>query len=291
MWQAKQVTGGPPIQSLRFYLEAPVISQVTVILWAVNSAVGAVLLVLLAVRKNYREFPAFSGYVMLNLALGVLAFFIYHRWGFSSRLSWQLAWGMQGAVICARALAVAEVCRGMLGRYRGIWALAWRVLLGCAVLVLVYSGLAAGHDPRFALVAADRALELAIATVVVGAFLFARYYDVQVRAVEYSLALGFCFYSSFNVLNATILEHYLRRYEALWNPLGMFVFLVALLVWTWALRRRQTAIPKQDLLSRGVYESTMPEISLHLRMLDDRLSQLLNLGPTGDLGPRSDHQA
>ena len=254
------------------------ISQLTLILWVVNSGVGAVLLVLLAVRKNYRVFPAFSAYVMLNFGLGVLAILIYHRWGFSSRLSWRIAWGMQGAVICARALAVAEVCRRVLGRYRGIWALAWRILLGCAVLVLVYSSMAAGHDSQLALVAADRALELAIATVVVGAFLFARYYDVQVRAVECSLALGFCFYSSFNVLNNTILEHYLRRYVALWNPLEMFVFLVALLVWTWALRRPQTATPKQDLLSRGVYESVMPEINLRLRMLDHRLSHFFKSG-------------
>ena len=83
--------------------------------------------------------------------------------------------------------------------------------------------------------AADRALELAIATVVVGAFLFARYYDVQVGAVEFSLALGFYFYSSFKVLNNAILEHYLHRYVAVWNALGMLVFLAALLVWTWAL--------------------------------------------------------
>jgi len=255
-----------------------VISQATLILWAVNSGVGAVLLVLLVVRKNYRVFPAFSAYLMLNLGVGALALLIYHRWGFSSWFSWRIAWGMQGAVVCARALAVAEVCRRVLGRYRGIWALAWRILLGCAVLVLVYSSLAAGHDSRLALVAADRALELAIATVVVGALLFARYYDVQVRAVEFSLALGFCFYSSFNVLNNTILEHYLRRYEALWNPLGMFVFLVALLVWIWALRRPQTAIPEQDLLSRGVYESVMPEINLRLRMLDDRLSHFFKSG-------------
>ena len=144
--------------------------------------------------------------------------------------------------------------------------------------MLVYSSVAASHDSRLALVAADRALELAIATVIVGAFLFARYYGVQIGAAESLLALGFYFYSSFNVLNNTFLEHYLHRYEALWNPLGMFVYLVALLVWTWALRRQQTAIPKQGLLSGGIYESVMPEISLRLRMLDDRLSHLFRSG-------------
>jgi hypothetical protein len=244
----------------------------------VNSGVGAVLLVLLAVRKNHCVFPAFSAYVLLNLSLGVLLFFVYHLWGFYSGLSWRIAWGMQGVVICARALAVAEVCRRVLGRYPGIWALAWRILLACAALVLVYSSLAASHDSRLAIVAADRALELAIATVVVGVFLFARYYDVQFRAVEFSLALGFYFYSSFKVLNNTILEHYLYRYVALWNTLGMLVFLAALLVWTWALRKRQTVISERGLLSRGVYESVMPEISLRLRKLDDRLSHFFKSG-------------
>lgn len=255
------------------------ISGVTLILWAINSGVGAVLLVLLAVRKNYRVFPAFSTYTLLNLGLGILALLAYHRWGFSSKLSWRIGWAMQGAVICARALAVAEVCRHVLGRYRGIWALAWRVLLLCAVLVLFYS-LAAGHVSGLAVLAADRALELAIATVVAGTFLFARYYDVQVRPAEHALALGFFLFSCFNVLNNTILEHYLLRYVAFWNPLGMFVFLLALLVWTWALRKRQATVPEQVLFSLGVYKSMTPEVNLRLRSLNDSLSEFFK--PVGN---------
>jgi hypothetical protein len=260
------------------YREAQVISGVTLILWAINFGVGAVLLVLLAVRKSYRLFPAFSTYTVLNLALGILALLVYHRWGFSSKLSWQIAWAMQGAVICARALAVAEVCRHVLGRYRGIWALAWRILLLCAVLVL-FCSLAAGHVSGLAILAGDRALELAIASVVVGILLFARYYCVQVRPVERALALGFCLFSCFNVLNNAILEHYLRRYVAFWNPLGMFVFLVASLIWIWALRKRQAGVPKQVLLPLGVYNTMMPEVNLQLRSLNDQLSEFFK--PSG----------
>jgi hypothetical protein len=226
------------------YREAQVISGVTLILWAINFGVGAVLLVLLAVRKSYRLFPAFSTYTVLNLALGILALLVYHRWGFSSKLSWQIAWAMQGAVICARALAVAEVCRHVLGRYRGIWALAWRILLLCAVLVL-FCSLAAGHVSGLAILAGDRALELAIAS----------------------------------VLNNAILEHYLRRYVAFWNPLGMFVFLVASLIWIWALRKRQAGVPKQVLLPLGVYNTMMPEVNLQLRSLNDQLSEFFK--PSG----------
>jgi hypothetical protein len=269
--------GSGPI-SHGWYREAQVISGVTLILWAINFGVGAVLLVLLAVRKSYRLFPAFSTYTVLNLALGILALLVYHRWGFSSKLSWRIAWAMQGAVICARALAVAEVCRHVLGRYRGIWALAWRILLLCAVLVL-FCSLAAGHVSGLAILAGDRALELAIASVVVGILLFARYYCVQVRPVERALALGFCLFSCFNVLNNVILEHYFRRYVEFWNPLGMFVFLVASLVWTWALRKRQAGVPKQVLLPLGVYNTMMPEVNLQLRSLNDQLSEFFK--PSG----------
>ena len=250
------------------------ISKIQQILWAVNAAVGVFLLVLLAVRKNYRAFPVFSFYVLVNLALGVLAFFMYRRWGFSSLSSRRIGWGMQGAVICARALAVAEVCRHLLARYRGIWALAWRILLACAVLVLVYSSVAAGQVWERALLAVDRGVELSIAAVLVGVLLLTRYYNVQVKAADRFLAVGFCLYSCFVVLNNTILERYLHHYGALWNLLGMLAFLASLLLWTWALRKPQTAaVSQESLLPLGIYESVAPQINLRLHSLNERLSR------------------
>ena len=181
---------------------------------------------------------------------------------------------MQGAVICARALAVAEVCRHLLARYRGIWAMAWRILLACAALVLVYSSVAAKHLWELALLAGDRSMELSIAAVVVSVLLFTRYYDVQVSEADRALAVGFCLYSCFCVLNNTILEHYLHRYGALWNLLGMLAFLASLLLWTWALRKPQTeVVSKESLFPVGLYESVAPQINLRLRSLNERLSQ------------------
>jgi hypothetical protein len=251
------------------------IAQFQQILWAVNSVVGLFLLVLLAVRKNYRAFPAFSFYVLVNLTLGALALLMYRRWGFSSPSSRQIGWGMQGAVICTRALAVAEVCRHLLARYRGIWAMAWRILLACAALVLVYSIVAARHLWELALLAGDRGMELSIAAVVVGVLLFTRYYDVQVSAADRALAVGFCLYSCFCVLNNTILEHYLHRYSELWNLLAMSAFLASLLLWTWALRKPQTKTgPEETLLSPGIYQTVAPQINLRLRSLNDQLDKI-----------------
>ena len=251
------------------------ISQSQQILWILNLGAGALLLVLLGVRRIYRAFPAFSLYILVNLALGISAFVLYSRWGFFSESSWPIAWGMQALVLCARALAVTEVCKHLLSRYRGVWALAWRVLLACAAIVLLYSGLAARHGWAFVLPKAERGLELAIAAVIVGVFLFVRYYGVEAERVDCSLAIGFCLYSCFSVLNNTILERFLDNYVALWNFLGMLAFLASLLLWSWTLRKPQgEALPEETLLPLGVYQSLAPQINLRLRSLNDQLCKI-----------------
>src|SRR5437879_9992142 len=108
-------------------------------------------LVLLTVRKNYRAYPAFTFYIAMNVTQAALLYSIYRRWGYSSVASWGVAWGSQAAMMFARALAVAELCKHSLSRYPGIWALAKRILLLCAGLVLLYSGLAARHEWKLAL--------------------------------------------------------------------------------------------------------------------------------------------
>ncbi len=243
-------------------------------LWAVNTAVGVVLLFSLAIRKTYRAFPAFSFYIFANLASGALAFFIYRRWGFSSTASLRTAWGMQAVVTAARALAVTEVCRHALARYRGIWALGWRVLLSCVGIVLVYSSLAAKRQWEHILPNAERGLELSIAAALVALLVFAHYYEVEINSTDRSLAAGFCLYSCFVALNNTILEHYLYQYLTLWNLLGMLAYLASLLLWTRALCKPHIeAVAEEALLPAGVYQAIAPQINLRLRLVNEQLRQ------------------
>src|SRR5260370_494060 len=164
------------------------------ILWVVDIAAGVLLLILVAGHRNYRAFSAFSFYLLTNSALSTLGFFAYQRWGFTSPFFWWFANGMQAVSICARALAVAELCKHLLARYRGIWGLAWRVLLGSAASVLIYCCIAAKYQWKLALISAERGLELAIAVVIVGVFLFVRYYGVEAKPADRFLALGFFLY-------------------------------------------------------------------------------------------------
>jgi len=251
------------------------IAQFQLIMWVVNTATEVFLLVLLAVRKNYRAYPAFTFYISLNLAQAFLLFIIYRRWGFSSTSSWLSAWGTQALVVGARALAVAELCRHLLSRYPGIWALAQRILVGCVGLVLLYSSLAARHQWDLVLPSADRGLELSIATVIVVLFIFVRYYDAPAERRDRSLAIGFFLYSCFNALNNTVLERYLYDYATLWSLLGMLAFFASLLLWSWALRKSRTEIaPEENLLPLGVYQSVTPQTNLRLRLLNERLCQI-----------------
>ena len=239
-------------------------------LWIGNLVGGVFLLLLLAVRQNVRHYLAFTIYIFLNLTLGILALGVYQRWGFLSTPAWQISWSMQALVIITRASAVTEVCRHLLSRYRGVWALAWRVLLACAAVVLLYSTVASRGELGFLLPLMARGMELAIAAAIAAVFLFVRYYDAEVQQADRMVAVGFFLYSSFNVLNNTVLERF--SYVPLWNFLSMLAFLASVLVWGWALRYPQpAAVPPIELLPSSVYDECVPQINLRLRKVNEAL--------------------
>lgn len=244
------------------------------VLWGFTVFLKAALVILLLYRKNYRAFPFFFVYALLNSLKSAALFESYRLWGFRSTVSFEIAWGTQSVVIVVRALAVAEICRRVLAKYPGIWALGWRIFLAMATAVLVYSWAAGGHSWQLVAVTADRSLELAIAATVLGLFLFIGYYEVAIEPAARFLAIGFFLYSSFRVLNDTILERWLTPYTALWNLLGTVSFLASLLLWNWGLRRTQPlATAEPELLSESFYRTIAPEINFRLKALNEQLSR------------------
>ncbi len=230
------------------------------------------LLVSLLYRRNHRVVPFFFAYVFFNLLQGFVLFGSYRIWGFTSPLSNRIAWGTQGLVIISRALAVAEICRRVLGRYRGIWALAWRMLVATAAVVLLYSWAVAKGSWQFAVLNSDRGLELAIATVIVIFFLFTYHYGVTMETAVRTLTIGFFLYSCFFVVNDTVLEGWKHDYSALWNLLGALAFVASLMLWNWALRQRlpETTF-EPEMLSTGIYCTLAPEINSRLKALNEQL--------------------
>jgi len=245
-------------------------------LWGLIVFLEAGLLALLLYRKNHRKFPFFFTYVLIAFLQSVVLMVSYRLWAFSSSNAVRIGWGTQGIVILGRMLAVAEICRRVLGRYRGIWALAWRMLVGSAVLVLLYALAIAGFEWQLLALNADRGLELTITVVLVMLFLFAHYYELAMDPAVRSLAIGFFLYSCFAVLNDTILESWKYRYAPLWNLVGMLAYLASLLLWNWAVRKKQPEFTLEPaLLSQRVYQALAPEINLRLKLLNEHLNQIL----------------
>ena len=248
-------------------------------LWAATFALEAVLFLLLVLRKQHKEFPFFSAYILGALLQSALVFFSYWKWGYESEVSGKIAWTSQGIVILLRALVVAELCRRLAGPYRGVWALIWRTLTVCAAIVLGYSLFTSKLSMPIAIVSADRGLELTIATVVVIVFLFAAYYGIVPQARVYFLAAGLCFYSCFYVINDSFLERWMEAFTPVWNFAGMISFMVSLGLWFCgflALKFSEAGTP--HLLPKHVYRSLSPQLNQQLRQLNDRLSMFWQTG-------------
>ena len=248
------------------------IAAVQSALWALSQATLAILLVRLLLSRNYVRYPFFFVYLFLNLVQGGILFIAYSLLGFEGTRSFGIAWFTQGLVLGARGLAVAELYRRILSTYRGIWALATRLLATSALIITMYSLYAADWRWKRAVVLADRAVELAIASFIVALFVFARYYRVPVSQPDRYLALGFCIYSCSVVLSTSLLERFYSSYRPAWNLPLQLTFLVTLMVWLKALWSPLPATTKQaGLVKASVYQELSPAINLRLRMLNEQL--------------------
>jgi hypothetical protein len=247
------------------------------ILWMITILVKVGLLALLLYRRNYRAFPFFLAYMLITTMQSGILLVSYRLRGFNSPVSVGVAWGTQLVVILARGLAVGEIWWRVLGKYQGIWALAWRVLVTSGVVVVLYTLAVASLEWQYVGLNADRGLELAICVEILMLFMFAHYYEVEMETAVREMAIGFFLYSCFLVLNDTFLERWKLSYRTLWNLLGMLAYLASMLLWGRALRRE---LPERTmdpaLLSENVYQVLAPQINFRLKHLNDHLSQFWN---------------
>ncbi len=248
-------------------------------LWGVGTLIEVVLCVLIVRRGLYRRLPFFSGYLALILACGALNRWAYHKWGYSSWTAWYFAWITQGVALLARGLAVAELCWSSLRAYRGIWALAWRLLLGIAVLLLLSATVDARGSTRWIvgfMLTAERGLELAAAVILLSLLLISGYYRIRLEPAQRMIVLGLCFYSSVQVLNNSFVREWLTQYIPWWNGVHLVSFQVALVIWWLALRKPlPTVAPAPALLPQKVYDKFSPQVNYRLRVLNQRLLELL----------------
>lgn len=253
------------------------INQVATFFWILNSVLEALILLIIFYGKSQRRLPFFTAYVFLVLLQDGLVYFIYRHWGYESVISFRLAWSLQLTVTCARALSIAEVTRLILKRFRGIWGLAWRLLLGGSVVIVIFAAVNAEPTWNSVVLYVDRAVELGAAATVVGLLVFARMYRVPRLPLPHAIAVGFCFYSCFVVVNDSLLDRYLAAYADLWSIFRGAFYFASLGLWLTAIWSERTVAEGErnpPFLPASVYRAVAPEMNARLSALNDNLSRL-----------------
>ena len=118
------------------------------LLWAIETIVQLTVLSLVVAKRHVRTLPLFFLYIALNLCQAAFLFFVYSLNGFTSPAARQLSWLSEQVILTAQALAAAEVLYRVLRHYAGIWALAWRLIVAAAVIVICYASASAGLSPH-----------------------------------------------------------------------------------------------------------------------------------------------
>jgi hypothetical protein len=185
-----------------------------------------------------------------------------------------MAWTTQALVVIARGLAGAEICYRILGKFKGIWALAVRLQIACAGIVLISTLYFGSKSYQLAVITLEMSLEAFIATWIVGLLLFAQYYQVRVAPDAGTIGLGLGLLSCCKLLNDLLFERHVQAYLQTWNYVSCSAFIVVLLLWGWALRGTATnKVSEPQLNATQVYQSLIPEVNRKLWELNQELSQ------------------
>jgi hypothetical protein len=247
--------------------------------WALTTTLELALFVQLVRRKLGRIYPLFFAYLVSAIFQSIAVAALYRMENLDRWTVWKIVWGTQGLVVFLRALAVVELNRRILLRYIGIWALSRKLFLGVAVAVIAYDLVLSKGLWQWLILNGIRGLELAMAAVIVTMLLFARYYRVPVNPLQRALAVGLCLYSTFYVINYSLLERIVQQYAVLWNFLDLFAFMASLLVWISAASRyvpsEELAVPSA--IPAELYGKLSSEVNSRLLLLNRQLIQFLHL--------------
>lgn len=249
------------------------------LLWLGSLVLEVVLCALIVGRGLYRRLPLFSTYLALVLACDCVGLWVYRQWGYGSWAAWYFAWISQGVIFLARSGAVAELCWSSLRAYRGIWALTWRLLCGIAVLLLLSAALDVSRKTHRVLafvLTVERGLELAAVVLLLTLLLLSAYYRIGIQPVAWMITLGLCLYSLIQVLNNSFMQEWLTKYVFFWNGVRIVSYQAVLFLWLLALwKPLPAAAPAPTLLPQRVYDELSPQVNYRVRVLNERLLELL----------------
>jgi len=227
---------------------------------------------------------------------------VYYHFGFRSPTSYFFFWLTIGAIVIARFVAIAELCRYELQAYQGVWALTWRILALLAVFFLAHAAVDAwGQVNVIAIYGSSIARDIEISSIVIllAMLLIRNYYGLTLEPLHMWIAIGMLFISIIDATNNTFLHlaftgrlfsWFFGRYESswsdmrsqiehvnyVWNVIRTSGLVASVSIWCYALRKPLPApAQKPDLLPAEVYGTLSPAVNLRLRAFNERLEEML----------------
>jgi len=248
------------------------------ILWLLEIGLTLVLCALVFYRGLYRRLPLFGVYVVFLVAEAAAVRWTYHHWGYTSAAARYVYWSSLGVVLCARTLAVAELCWRGLRNFPAIWAIVRRWLALLALVMLVYAAIASAKNssPMIAfLLTAEHSLDLGISVILVALLAVGVRYQVWLGGIERNVVLGFAVYSTFQVINNSFMKHWMMKYFHWWVSASMVSFEVAMFIWIVPLLRPlPPPTPSPMLLSEETSVTLLRQIVEQMRRIVEELKRL-----------------
>jgi hypothetical protein len=254
-------------------------------LWYVTISLDIILAALVVRRRVIYKFPFFTLFILISTARSLLLWMVYRQTGYASLFAFYVAWSTQALLLIGRGAVCAELCWRVLSPFSGLWSVARRVLVGIGVILAIYTAIdslrAVASTSNFLLgveqeiLAAERGLELSIATVLVSLLLVALRYRTSIPRTPLLLVTGLCFYSLVQTLN-TASTHWQMPYISTWNGFRMIPFQVALALWILAFARKDSGFSQHPIeMVPEVYDMNVEKVSQDLRSLNEDLEELI----------------
>lgn len=249
------------------------------VLWVAGTLLRLGLCALLLRHRIYRQLPLFASFIFLATGRTLLLWWIYHDPSLGQEMILNIFWVSQLVQVTARGLAAAEICWITLREYRGVWALAWRLLAGVAAILTSVAALVVLENPYFispVVLRAERGIEMTTASLLVVLLSLCRYYGIEMARSTKFLAFGLGLHAVIQTINNSFVYAWLESYTVWWGMLRTLSFDVALLIWCWGLRK--PILVEQhapELMEASVYEQVAPQVNFRLRQLNERLLEML----------------
>jgi hypothetical protein len=251
-----------------------------IIAWGLATALTLFLLIQIFLLRAHEKYRFFTAYLCANLLQTAVGVYLYQTYGFKTPYGYRVAWTTQAIVVIGRGFAAAEICYRILGKFKGIWGLAVRILVACGVIVLISTLYFGARSYQLTVITLEMSLEAFIATCIVGLLLFARYYAVPVEPTAGMVCLGLGLLSCCKLLNDLVFERHVQSYLGTWNYVSSAAFVGILLLWNWVLRKPAThTVQEPQLNGVEIYQSLIPQVNLKLLELNRQLSHLLQPEP------------